>query len=298
MMRSLTVALLSFGLAQPSLAAPKTRKVLVDGPTIQLSSLLGAVSKDVDLGPAAPAGRTRIISRGAILQRLRLRKAPASWPRQFRVVTRAQQLSCQKLQTLLARELGRTLRRGLSVKRVTCRQALVMPAGAIVARARLSTTQRQAGSLYAQLKLQVGGWPARRLIVPVFIDGQVPVLLAAKDLLAKQTLTRASVRIETRQASQLPSGVLMSLSELGQWEPASLIRSGEMLRKSLLKLRPLVRRGSRVTVSVRLPGVQVTIPGQVRQDGRKGDTVSVLCFNSRKLVRARVLSARRVQVDL
>jgi flagella basal body P-ring formation protein FlgA len=274
----------------------EARVIDIDGPRLRLSDLLGAVSQDADLGAAPRPGALRRVPRGRLMAylskgvRRRLRRF-------YTVRTRSQSLGCAKLRGLLVRSLAGKLQAGLKVTSVDCRAALTLPRGPLTFHASL-TGRRRAGRLYASVRLRAGSWPERQLTVPVTVDGMIDVVVLARDVRARQRLTSTDLRVVKRRASVVRDDTLSSVVEARQWEPRGTLKAGAVLSKAQLKPVPVVRRGARVTVIVRLPGIRLSSSGQVRQDAGRGQTVAVLCNKTRKLLRARVIGPTRVVVDL
>ncbi len=288
---------LVFGLTLVAAEADaRARVIAIDGPRLRLSDLLGAVAQDADLGAAPLPGALRRVPRGRLTpylskgRRHRLRSF-------YTVRTRSQPLSCQRLTALLRGALKDKLQAGLAIQAVDCRRALTLPKGALTLQAELSG-RRRAGRLYAQIALRAGDWPPQRLTLPITVDGMIDVVVLRQHVRARQRLAPTLLRVEKRRASQLPADTLLSVAEAWQWEPRGTLRAGAVLRKSQLKPVPVVRRGARVTVVVRMRGLRLSSSGQVREDAGRGQTVAVLCAKTRKLLRARVIGPTRVVVDL
>lgn len=289
-----TLTLLSLLVATPALAG--TRTILVDGPRLRLSDVVGVVANDADLGPAPQPGMLRRLPRGrlaAYLSPARLRRLPSF----VNIRTRRQRLDCKTFQQRVRGALRDRIEAGLRIQSVDCRHALTLPRGPLNFSARV-TGRRRAGRLFAAVQLRAGGWPAQSLIVPVVVDGSISVLIAARDLPTGHALSRQAVRVEQRRASEVSSDVLSAATSLALWEPRSPLREGTILRASRLQRVPLVRRGARVTLVVQARGVRLTGTAEVREDGAKGVTVRVLCLKTRKLVKARVAGPGRVVMDL
>jgi flagella basal body P-ring formation protein FlgA len=164
--------------------------------------------------------------------------------------------------------------------------------------AHLTERGRRAGRLAARVSLRAGRWPERLIVVPLFVDGQQPVIVAARDLPAGVPLSPADARLEHRRAASVRSDAVDSVDALEGKQPRATIVAGQTIRTRQLAAVPLVKRGSRVTVSVVLPGLRLRSSGEVREDGGQGETVMVLCTSTRKLLRARVVGPRDVQIDL
>jgi len=61
---------------------------------------------------------------------------------------------------------------------------------------------------------------------------------------------------------------------------------------------PLVRRGDRVIIAARAPGLEVRTRGVAQRDGASGETIAVLPLNGNRVLLARVRDANNVEIDL
>ncbi len=74
------------------------------------------------------------------------------------------------------------------------------------------------------------------------------------------------------------------------------IRSGTVLRKTIMLTNPLIRRGDRVTLKAIAGSVEVTSQGIARGDGARGDTIRVYNEMTRSTVYCTVIDSRTVRV--
>jgi len=74
------------------------------------------------------------------------------------------------------------------------------------------------------------------------------------------------------------------------------IRSGTILRKSIILANPVIRKGDRVTVKVISGSVEVTSQGIARADGGTGDTIRVYNEMTRTTVFCTVIDSRTVRL--
>lgn len=290
----LLVLLALTSVATPVGAVP--RPILVDGPRLTLRDLLGGrLELEGDLGPApAPGARRRVYRRQ--IQAL-LGGSALALPAHVDVQTRSRSLACAELVTLAQEALRPQLAEGLRAGPVACARPLILPRGALRVEARLPS-ERRTGSVPVQVVLHVGEWPPQTFATRVQIDGTLRVAVAAVDLAPNTPLAGAEVRFEARAAATLPSDAIASPAELAGMKTSSPLRAGAVLRRGSLAVVPLVRRGGLVTIAVTGDGLLLTTRGVAREDGRRGDTISVLCNASSKLIRARVVDAHRVTVEL
>jgi flagella basal body P-ring formation protein FlgA len=289
--------------------------VEVDGPRVRLSDLVGPVQSDVDLGDAPRPGRTRRINRRKVLLALGRqpssdlgRSAPArggasplpsarSLPRYFQVATRYQIVSCQRQAQLAAEALQPLLPDGLEVKSLHCARPLRLPVGDIRVTASMPSTPAPAGRVNVTLRYNVGQWPAEERFAAVAVDGEIAVAVAARQLEAG-ALVASAARWQRRTASTLPSDAVTGPEQLAGMKLNRALRSGTLIRRAHLTPIPLVRRGAAVTVATVLQGLRVSTRGVARQDGRRGETILVQGQDARRLIKARVVSAHLVVVDL
>lgn len=266
--------------------------VKIDGPRIRLADLVGAAGGELEIGPApSPGSRRRIYRREVAHLLAGARKLPVHWD----VVTNKQELSCKELARKVAASLVSSLRSGLSVNAVSCSRPMVLPAGTVKVVARLGNGTRWAGRLPVTVKLRVGRWPARTLMVQTEVDGVVHAMVAAADLRAGQQPT---ARAAARRASTLPWDAVTRKQDLIGMKLTGRLRAGVVIRRGMLTPVPIIKRGSVVTLAVMLQGVQLTSRAVARQDGRRGDTILVLSKATNRLVRARVVGPRRVVIEL
>lgn len=287
------LVLLALG-AGDAQAAGKT--ILIEGPRLRLSDLVGPVANDADLGPAPPAGVLRRVPRGrlrALLSPRRLRRLP----RFITVRTRSVRLDCKAFTRQVRAALAEALDSGLRIETVTCRGPLTLPKGPLDLTATFEG-RRRAGKVFARLRLRVGQWPEQTLVVPLTVDGLISVLVTRRSLPMHRPISRAALRVEKRRASEVFADVLRADDTVEQFEPRGTLPAGTLLRKSRLAPVPVVRRGHRVTLTVLGAGVRLTGTAEVREDGTTGAMVRVICLKTRKLVKARVVGPGRVAVDL
>jgi|GEM_PF-4251418 flagellar basal body P-ring formation protein FlgA len=272
------------------------RTVQVDGPRIRLSDLVKGVANDFIVVDAPLPGSRRTISRRQVLALgdFSGRKLPQSWT----VVTRQQTLGCSEFRSQVRASLKNKLSDGLRVITVTCTRQLVLPKGKIRLEARLIGRGRRAGRLSTKVTVSVPGWKDQVKVVAVEVDGRLSVVVANGDQGHGTVLRPSDFRLEQRLASAVSTDAITSLSELKGFKSNTRISRDSVVRKRMLRAIPLVRRGSSVTISVLMNGLRLSSRGVVRQDAGRGEMVSVLALNSRKLLRARVVDARTVAVEL
>ena len=291
MRRTIPILVCFFSLSPAAEGGPVT----INGPRIRLADLVGTAGGELEIGPAPSPGSRRRVYRREVAHLLNAARPPRL-PRHWDVVTNKQELSCKELARRVAAALRPSLRTGLAVKAVNCSRPLVLPAGDLQVEARLGNGTRWAGRLPVTVMVRAGSWPARTLIIQSQIDGVVLAVVAASDLRVGDVPT--AVRLVRRRASTLAWDAVTSTRDLVGMKLTGRVRTGAVIRRSMLTPVPIIKRGAVVTLAVILKGVRLTSRAVARQDGRRGDTILVLSKATNRLLRARVVGPRRVVVDL
>ncbi len=175
-----------------------------------------------------------------------------------------------------------------------------------------SSLSLPAGSMEFKLLNQVHNayLGKKKLAVAVFVDGReyakvtligrlklvVEAVVTTRRLARHQVLTAEDVKVVRLDISQI-AGDLLPAADLaiGQRLKRSM-RAGSPLFADLLEPQPLVKRGDRVMIEAKSGVITVTVPGEVRSSGARGDSVRVKNLMSRREVYAKVLDERTVQV--
>lgn len=148
------------------------------------------------------------------------------------------------------------------------------------------------------LQVMVDGLPAGA----VKLSGDL--LLFKKIVCLKQGLSRHTVladedvELVRRNVSFLGNDLLTRLEDAVGQRLRTSLRAGTALSSAMLELVPLVHRGDMVTILARSTRFSITVPGEVRTAGAKGEIVKVKNLMSRKEIYARVVSSEVVAVSL
>jgi flagella basal body P-ring formation protein FlgA len=120
-----------------------------------------------------------------------------------------------------------------------------------------------------------------------------PVLVTATNVAPGKPIAASDVTLERRDISAVPDALADTDQVIDMTSRRSL-RSGEILRKSLLAAPVLVRRGETVRVVAQREQVEVTIVGEALDAGGRGDVVRVRNGSTGKVISTRVTGAGTV----
>ncbi|MBK1616480.1 flagella basal body P-ring formation protein FlgA [Rubrivivax gelatinosus] len=120
------------------------------------------------------------------------------------------------------------------------------------------------------------------------------VLVAALALPAGRALAAGDVQAQRREITPGSEPLSDAEAVLGLVAQRS-IAAGQVLSARLLAEPLLVRRGEAVEIHARREAVEVVVPGQALDAGRRGETIRVRNTATGKVIQARVAAAGRVE---
>lgn len=136
------------------------------------------------------------------------------------------------------------------------------------------------------------GEVVRRHTGNVFVDVWVTVACAERPLNRGDVIEPGDVRFEEKNLAYIRREVWDG--ESGPWRIRSSIGQGQPIYKRHLEPVPMVSRGAKVDMVYEGNHLTLVVPGEVLEDGQRGDRIMVRNMQSEKEVRATVESSGRV----
>ncbi len=156
---------------------------------------------------------------------------------------------------------------------------------------------RYLGRVSFLMTIKVDGRIIRRIRMCTRVEVYRPVLCVAQTLKRGHVLTGKDLILVKRPLSKLRGEAVSEMDKvLGQALKRS-VHAGQVITSNLLTPPVLVKRGDRVTIVAESPTLVISVPGEARQNGSKGDLVRVKNLMSKREVVARVLNAKTVSVS-
>ncbi|MBT6277861.1 MAG: flagellar basal body P-ring formation protein FlgA [Chromatiales bacterium] len=136
------------------------------------------------------------------------------------------------------------------------------------------------------------------IYVPVNISMPGKVLVATQYIPRGEHLRAEHVRLEQRDLATLMTGYFSAVESAVGKRLKRPLAMGSVVTPRMLASPKLVRRGTRVTIIVRRPGLEIRAAGKALRDGAAGDVVPVRNLATRRLVEGTVDSAGVVTVRM
>ncbi len=303
--------------AAPSSAAPVTVAVnaegTVVGPIITLGELATITGEDKErikalaatkLGNAPSPGHrlsltsdtlgTRLAASGADLGEI-------NWlvPPTIIVTTAAQTISGERLQAAASEALQSQLSAAgdteLSVTPLGAAPDVMAPLGSVDIKAEFPAGIRYNAPTAAVVAISADGRPFTTVSLRFNVKAYQQVVVAARNIAAREAITADSVRTERREIGKI-AGYITDTGKVMGLAARRPITAGTPLTESSVDKPLMIKRGTAVTILVKAGGMIIAAGGQTMQDGREGELIRVQNVTSKRIVSARVVDTNTVQV--
>lgn len=153
------------------------------------------------------------------------------------------------------------------------------------------------GQVMFKVQIHVNKKPARKISVTVPIQVWREVVLTAKPMVRGEPINPDDLKVVTMDLAKAPVNAILDPADALGGFAGKAIAANTILRKDLIRIPPLVRKGDVVRVVVHAEGLTVSTNGLAKQDGAKGDRIRLINLRSSKNIYARVVDAGTAQVD-
>ncbi|TQV73404.1 flagellar basal body P-ring formation protein FlgA [Exilibacterium tricleocarpae] len=153
-------------------------------------------------------------------------------------------------------------------------QSLLVPAGALEVRPRLSTAVRLAQRICVWVDIFVDANRFQTLPVWFAVQAPAPVLTARRGLPARHTPTAGDLRAEVIDLATLRGQPLVPAA-LPALRLKRALQKGSVLLQDHLEPVPAVSRGQLITVYARQGSVAIKVQGKARADGHIAESIAV-----------------------
>ncbi len=153
------------------------------------------------------------------------------------------------------------------------------------------------GQVTFSVRIHVDKNPARKINVTVPIQVWREVVLTAKPMVRGEPIDPDDLKVVAMDLAKAPVNAILDPADALGGFAGKAIAANTILRKDLVRIPPLVRKGDVVRVVAHSDGLTVSTNGLVKEDGVKGDRIRLINLSSSKTIYARVVEAGTVQVD-
>lgn len=293
--------------------APEIRKALpvlkesvsIDGTTVTLGDLFHNAGKYADRTVAhAPAP-----GRKAVFDARWLYRVAHAYGLKWRPISREQKIIIERVSQIITREeiedtiLAALLDQGAEPDmeiELTNRLARLYVPGNVAAVVGIDDIayDPRTRRFSALISAPEGDPRAQRIRVTGSLQQVREIPVAAHPIGRGQVIKKADLRFIRVRTSQLRQDTVLDADALIGMSPKRGLRPGFSIRNADVQRPLLVKKGSRVTVSLKYGGMRLSIQGKALDSGAKGEVINIQNLKSRKVVEATVTGTGTVRVDM
>lgn len=172
-----------------------------------------------------------------------------------------------------------------------------LPTGKLTHRIVPTRNEDYLGQTLLALQLYVDGELVKKTWVHADISVMADVVKVVRPLGKNQKIEGADVAVVRGDLADLPSDTVRSAEEALGSRTTQMIYPNTILKAGMISLPPLVRRGDIVKIVANAGPMTITATGKVKQQGCKGEMISVINTDSNRVITARVIRAGAVAVE-
>jgi flagella basal body P-ring formation protein FlgA len=188
-------------------------------------------------------------------------------------------------------------RKTVKVREIQGVDPMMVPPGDLSWEIKAPTRFYQGGHIPVSLILWAEGQKFREVRGQARLEVFAEVVVAKNSLRRHQIVDEKDVHLVNRNITQQAADVVTDLEEVLGKRVTLSVNTQEVLRKSMLEVPPLVKKGDRVILVVENTHFKITCMGEVKEEGRAGERIKVTNISSKREVYGRVLDTHTVLVD-
>ncbi|HXZ38115.1 MAG TPA: flagellar basal body P-ring formation chaperone FlgA [Thermodesulfobacteriota bacterium] len=188
-------------------------------------------------------------------------------------------------------------KKSVKVREIQGIDPFMVPPGVLSWEVRAPAQFYQGGNIPVFLILWAEGEKVREVRAQARVEVFAEVVVAKNSLRRHQIVEEKDVQLVNRNITQQAADVITDVGEVLGKRLTLSINTQEVLRKSMVEVPPLVKKGDRVTLLVENDHFKITCMGEVKEEGRAGDRIKVTNISSNREVYGQVLDGHTLLVD-
>lgn len=153
---------------------------------------------------------------------------------------------------------------------------------------------RKSGNQLFQIEIKLNNRIFTKISINSFVRLYRKVLVSTEKSLPNDLLDRSNFQVQEKEVTGFENELVGSYDELAGFKAARLIPPGSILRKSLLKPIPIIKRGEIVSLTAKDDRVEVSLPATAIFDCQNGQIVKFKINATAAVVSAEVTGPGRV----
>jgi len=185
----------------------------------------------------------------------------------------------------------------LEIKVIYEGKQILLPQGNITFDCKLPGGKRRVGRVHFLCLIKLEGNTKKRLRLYADVKVAYDVYRPIRSLKMGHVIQPGDVELIRLKSNQILRNIISDKSDIMGHRLIRNLDEGETILAHMLQKVPLVKNGDRILIIAKKGSLHVTVPGVVRQNGFKNDTVRVENIHSRKIILGTVIDSRTIQIN-
>ncbi len=156
---------------------------------------------------------------------------------------------------------------------------------------------RLGNRIFLSVKFMKGSQIISRVNAMALVKVIIDVVVASRDLGAGAIVADADIKIEKHEVGSGYSNVITDASMVIGKQIDRKIRAGSPFIKNSISIPKLIRLGDMVTIVAQSGQFRITTLGKAKQNGDRGEWISIMNVESKKVINAQVTGPGTVRVE-
>ncbi len=154
------------------------------------------------------------------------------------------------------------------------------------------------GDVIVPLQVYVDGVQAEKVSIRANVQIWMDIVVASKKIDKLQVLTGDNIKLSKKNVGVLPQRFFLDVNDVLGKQIVSSLSSGTVILDWMVRSLPMISKGEDVMITAKNGALTVTARGTALQDGYCGDKIKVKNSDTKKEIKAIVVSTGEVLVNL
>jgi flagella basal body P-ring formation protein FlgA len=174
---------------------------------------------------------------------------------------------------------------------------LIVPEGNVDFDCKLPGHKKRVGRVHFMCLVKVDGRTKKRIRLYADVTVAYDVLRPTRNLKAGHIVGDEDLEMARVKSTQVLRNTISSPEEIVGHRLMLNLDQGEPFSNHMLQKVPMVKTGDQILIIAQKGSLRVTVPGVVKQNGFKHDTIQVQNVHSKKMVLGTVIDSRTVRIN-
>lgn len=185
----------------------------------------------------------------------------------------------------------------LEIKVIYEGKQILVPQGNVTFDCKLPGRKRRIGRVHFLCLIKMDGEIKKRLRLYADVKVAYDIYRPIRSLKRGHVIQPEDVELTQLKSDHVLRNIISEEADILGYRLIRNLEEGETILAYMIQKVPLVKNGDRILIIAHKGSLRVTVPGVVRQNGFKNDTVRVENIHSRKIILGTVIDSQTVRIN-